>query len=204
MVSRNLKTGVTFNIVLLSLQLSLTDTQTCNFRHESRTLYPHAQTHISPECAYETQLTHWAFACWFFSREGQHVQQQSCVSPDLRRWRSRGSSWADGEMESIVPAGARQQCMIIGLVLWSAFCFRTDGPWPLTSSHSRITIPLRWSPNSPSISLLRLQLLLASAHKRFTADGWEGERGWRERGLLQSLYGHYWGEKKQNICAHTV
>lgn len=142
--------------------------------------YPHMHEFIFIRIhAWEIILTHWAFKVWYSTvRVGRHVGYKSCVSPDFRCWKSRGSVWPYGEIESIVPAGARQQCMIIGLVLWSAFCFRTDGPWPLTSSHSWITIPLCWSPNSLSISLRWLQLLLTSADKRLTTDCWWDEGWW--------------------------
>lgn len=46
-------------------------------------------------------------------------------------------------------AGARQQCMVISLLLWSGLCLRRSGPWPRTSSLSQTTIPLGWRPNSP-------------------------------------------------------
>lgn len=73
--------------------------------------------------------------------------------------------WPAGESEGGVPAGARQQCMIISLLLWSGFCLGPSRLWPLTSSHSQTTICLRWSPSNPSISLLfiRLRPLLRSA-----------------------------------------
>lgn len=89
-----------------------------------------------------------------------HVFHQVLVVGGPERW-----VWPAGESEGGVPAGARQQCMIISLLLWSGFCLGPSRPWPLTSSHSQTTIHLRWSPNSPSISLLFIQLhpLLRSA-----------------------------------------
>lgn len=74
-----------------------------------------------------------------------------------------------------------KQCMIIGLLLWSGFCLGLSGLWPLTSSHSQTTIPLRWRPNSPSISLLLIRLrplLRSAADECFKTDC----RGERERG----------------------
>lgn len=82
------------------------------------------------------------------------------------------SVWPAGESEGGVPAGAQRQCTIISLLLWSGFCLGPSGLWPLTSSHSQTTIPLCWSPNSPSISLvfIRLSPLLRSADECFKTD----------------------------------
>lgn len=124
-------------------------------------------------CAQCVRFTHWAFKiCFSTQRVGtwvtNHVFHQvlDVGGPEVCL------VWPAGESEGGVPAGAWQQCMIISLVLWSGFCSGPAGPWPLTSNNSRITIPLCWSSNSPSISLLFIGLrpLSGSAGKRFTTD----------------------------------
>lgn len=102
-----------------------------------------------------------------------HVFHQVLVVGGPERW-----VWPAGESEGGVPAGARQQCMIISLLLWSGFCLGPSRPWPLTSSHSQTTIRLRWSPNNPSISLLfiRLRPLLRSASERWKQNAGERRR----------------------------